>query len=456
MRYEFAGFHLDAESRRLTTSSGGVIDLPPRALDALLLFVERPGILRDRRSLVRTLWPDTRVEDNSLDQLIAQLRKALAGGDANAPVIATERGRGFRFIAPVRCAAGSSHDSSPRSRIAHALHEQALALTHRPAPSNLEGAFGLLTAALEHEPHYAPALAERALLRTLFPIFDLPMEEAVGLAEAEARLALQIDPHLARAHHAMAHVLISRRRWVEARQQYDAACLLETKPDAVITRTWMIAATVGHLRLALEQAVQAEQLMPLEPLAAIGLAAACNCLGMHVETILHAERAATLGWPRQQAPLLDLHFLRALRERRYAMAADCIRAALGPQLLIAGYSGLAEQIGSALEHPAGRRAAATALQAFIARHGAEGVGLLNLKRAFVWLELLDARDAAFRSLDRTLLYLAARDSIASPWDMLWYPEMAAFRADRRFQSVVDRFGFRDYWRVYGPPDELAG
>ncbi len=77
------------------------ITLPSRALDALLLLVERRGLVLDRATLVGSLWPDTIVSQNSLDQLMSQLRRAFANGKEKRSVIRTERGRGFRFDAPL-------------------------------------------------------------------------------------------------------------------------------------------------------------------------------------------------------------------------------------------------------------------------------------------------------------------------------------------------------------------
>jgi DNA-binding winged helix-turn-helix (wHTH) protein len=451
VQYEFAGFRLDPASRQLLGHDGATIDLPARAMDALLLFVERPGILRDRRSLVRTLWQDTYVEENSLDQLVSQLRRLLAASSKSA-LIVTERGRGFRFVAAVR----RSVDAAPAgSDTARALYEQACSLVNRPSPSNLEGAFGLLTTALECDPGLAPALAERALVRALFMVFDLPMEGALDSAEAEAQLALQLDPRLARAHQALAYICVARRRWLLARRHFDQACELEQVPGASISRVWQISLSVGHLQLALDQAQEAHERAPLMPLSSIAMAMAASSAGRHDEAIAHADRAALLGWPRAARPLPDIHFLHALQQGRHAAIADCIRHCLAPQMLASGATRLADQIAAALAHPAERPAAATALHALVVELGAARLGQLNLKRMMLWFTLLAARDAAFDSCDRLLHCYAPTDSIGTAWDLLWLPQMAEFRRDRRFRPLLERLDFQSYWDMYGPPDDMA-
>jgi DNA-binding winged helix-turn-helix (wHTH) protein len=446
--YEFAGFRLDPASRQLS-SVGNTIELPARAMDALLLFVERPGILRDRRSLVRTLWQDTYVEDNSLDQVVSQLRRALASHGATARLIVTERGRGFRFVAAVQ----RILDAAPASSAAAmALYEQACSLVNRPSPSNLEGAFGLLSTALECDPGLAPALAERALVRALFMVFDLPMEGALDSAEAEAHQALAMAPQLARAHQALAYICVARRRWLPAHAHFELACELEAAPGARISRVWQISLSVGHLQLALEQAKEAQSRAPLAPLSSIAIAMAASSAGRHDEAIVHADRAALLGWPRTARPLPDIHFLHALVLGRHAAVADCIRSCLATQMLASGATRLAEQVASALSNQAEQLAAAASLRALVVEQGAAGLGQLNLKRLMLWFTLLGAPDAAFECFDRLVQCYSLTDSIGSAWDVLWLPQMASFRADRRFRTVIERLDFQAYWNKYGPPD----
>jgi hypothetical protein len=43
-------------------------------------------------------------------------------------------------------------------------------------------------------------------------------------------------------------------------------------------------------------------------------------------------------------------------------------------------------------------------------------------------------------------------SVGNFTNALWATEMQPFRRDRRFQDVVARFGYLEYWRQYGPPD----
>lgn len=99
--YEFGAFRLEVAERRLT-QAGAVIPLSPKLFDALLLLVENHGRLLEKDELIRTLWPDSFVEESNLTHYISQLRKAL-GADANGQsLIETVPKRGYRFVAEVR------------------------------------------------------------------------------------------------------------------------------------------------------------------------------------------------------------------------------------------------------------------------------------------------------------------------------------------------------------------
>src|SRR5882724_8765910 len=76
--YEFDRFTVDRNQRLLFAhGEPAPIDLPPRAFDALLYLVERPGELLPKRELLKALWPGVIVEENSLNQVISLVRKVL-------------------------------------------------------------------------------------------------------------------------------------------------------------------------------------------------------------------------------------------------------------------------------------------------------------------------------------------------------------------------------------------
>src|SRR5215813_4570846 len=98
--YEFGPFRLAPGEHRLYRD-GEVIMLPPKEFDLLLLLVQNPGLVMDRESLIKALWPDTVVEEANLNVHISALRKALAEGSGEQHYIETLPRLGYRFIAPV-------------------------------------------------------------------------------------------------------------------------------------------------------------------------------------------------------------------------------------------------------------------------------------------------------------------------------------------------------------------
>lgn len=100
--YLFDGFQLDVTRRKLVSSGGLVQSLNSRAMDALLLLVANAGELVEKRRLMQTVWPNTIVEENNLNQCVLAIRKALGEAAGSNRYIMTVPGRGYRFVCPVR------------------------------------------------------------------------------------------------------------------------------------------------------------------------------------------------------------------------------------------------------------------------------------------------------------------------------------------------------------------
>ena len=97
--YQFGSFRLNPGERTLLRGNEAVT-LPAKAFDTLVLMVRNSGRLMEKDELIRTLWPDSFVEDGSLSNNIFVLRKAL-GDDPR--YIETVPKRGYRFVGAVQC-----------------------------------------------------------------------------------------------------------------------------------------------------------------------------------------------------------------------------------------------------------------------------------------------------------------------------------------------------------------
>jgi len=97
---EFGPFQMDLEERVLMRDQE-TVPLSPKAFETLLVLVQHSERVVLKDDLMKTLWPDTFVEESNLSQHIFQLRKALGEKAHNPQYIITVPGRGYRFAQKV-------------------------------------------------------------------------------------------------------------------------------------------------------------------------------------------------------------------------------------------------------------------------------------------------------------------------------------------------------------------
>ena len=93
--YSFGPFLLDTRERVLLRD-GEIVPLTAKVFETLVVLVENNGHALEKEELIKTLWPDTFVEEGNLTQNVSRLRKVL-GED----YIETLPRRGYRFTADV-------------------------------------------------------------------------------------------------------------------------------------------------------------------------------------------------------------------------------------------------------------------------------------------------------------------------------------------------------------------
>jgi TolB-like protein/Tfp pilus assembly protein PilF len=96
--YTFGRFRLDAIERVLLRD-GEPVSLTPKALETLVVLVENSGHIVEKDYLMKSVWPDTFVSEDSLTRNISILRRTL--GVAGDQFIETLSRRGYRFSANV-------------------------------------------------------------------------------------------------------------------------------------------------------------------------------------------------------------------------------------------------------------------------------------------------------------------------------------------------------------------
>ena len=78
------------------------VRLGSRALEILIILLERHGTLVTKQELMARVWPNLFVEPANLPVNIAALRRALRDGRDGYRFIINIKGRGYRFVAPIR------------------------------------------------------------------------------------------------------------------------------------------------------------------------------------------------------------------------------------------------------------------------------------------------------------------------------------------------------------------
>jgi DNA-binding winged helix-turn-helix (wHTH) protein/tetratricopeptide (TPR) repeat protein len=92
----FEEYEIDRARWQLTWRDE-TIPLNRKTFDLLLYLVDHADRVVGKEELLRTLWPESFVEESNLTQHIFLLRKALSRHESGAKIIQTVAGRGYRF-----------------------------------------------------------------------------------------------------------------------------------------------------------------------------------------------------------------------------------------------------------------------------------------------------------------------------------------------------------------------
>ena len=130
--WSFGPFRLDPASGCLWRGEE-LLPLPPKPLAVLTTLVAHAGQVVTKETLLEAVWPETVVTEGVLKTSLGQVRQML-GETARAPqYIATVRGRGYRFIAPLSTSAQPA--ATLESKIANSQF----------STSNLQASYFILT-----------------------------------------------------------------------------------------------------------------------------------------------------------------------------------------------------------------------------------------------------------------------------------------------------------------------
>jgi DNA-binding winged helix-turn-helix (wHTH) protein len=131
--YEFGPFRVNPEKQTLLRGDE-LIALNPKTFQLLLVLLRHGNQIVTKDELMKSVWPDTFVEETNLTRNIFALRKALGDSQQNRYII-TVPGQGYRLAEGVRLvsetdlrivAASHSkvqiHGPGPEARTEHGCH----------------------------------------------------------------------------------------------------------------------------------------------------------------------------------------------------------------------------------------------------------------------------------------------------------------------------------------------
>ncbi|WP_263356084.1 winged helix-turn-helix domain-containing protein [Acidicapsa ligni] len=98
--FVFGEYRLDAREHRVWRGDT-LISLSPKTFDLLVIMLQGAGRLLDKDYLIRSVWPDSYVQDANLSVHIASLRKILGKTSDAEQFIETVPKVGYRFVVPV-------------------------------------------------------------------------------------------------------------------------------------------------------------------------------------------------------------------------------------------------------------------------------------------------------------------------------------------------------------------
>ena len=98
--YRFGPYELDSGMRRLIRD-GEPVALPDRHVELLLRLLSNAGHIVTKDSLIEAAWKDVAVSDNSVEQAISGLRKALGTQQTARHTSKRWRGAGIASAHPL-------------------------------------------------------------------------------------------------------------------------------------------------------------------------------------------------------------------------------------------------------------------------------------------------------------------------------------------------------------------
>ncbi|MEM7462678.1 MAG: winged helix-turn-helix domain-containing protein [Pseudomonadota bacterium] len=211
------GWRIDIAAR-IATRNGQIKHLSPRAIRLLSIFADSPGKTFSREELLDRIWPNVVVSDESLSQVVSEIRRTLA----NRGIIATVSRGGYRLeaaafasIGPVANQTEQRHESLTDLE-AHAICLEARQELVRCGRGAIERAEELTAHAVDLAPGSSMVQSERAIALVRSHLYWSEGRMLLDSALDHAACAVELDPTSAKANSCLGYAHATAGHWAAA------------------------------------------------------------------------------------------------------------------------------------------------------------------------------------------------------------------------------------------------
>ena len=249
---------------RVIESDHARTTLEPLVMQLFVALSRRTGKLLTRREIFEICWGSSPAGDDSLNRLVAALRKALREVAGGSVIVETVPATGYVLRLPL----ATQDDSSP---VAQEGAERAIEAAYDswrlglPEPDNLR--LEIVRRACAKDPLNAEAWGALAILSRHAAEYADPADvmDHVAECEAAARRALSLEPDQPEARTALAGVAPLFGRWADARDRLIST--LENSPGHAIASHDLAIVEMATGRVRVAKQIM-DKLIVADPLAA--------------------------------------------------------------------------------------------------------------------------------------------------------------------------------------------
>jgi len=309
------------------------------------------------------------------------------------------------------------------------------ALEHRGDPGNIEKAIELFQFAIRLDEEYGPSYLALATLYALLPVYqNAPWAEMDRLALETIDAGVRADPLIEDAAGSIyGTVFHHQKRWEESEEAYLRAINADVVDSNAFNWYSRMLASVGRLDDALLQALAGLELDPSSP-SLNSRVAMTYAWTMQTEKALEFyERSADVGWAGATHRLSYAFIL--LRTGQIEIAQEFAMAAAQSEGISTDW---VEPSFIALGDPSKASAAIDALNDASMSRGVSPLVQLTLR-------------ALLGDLDGAMRVAESLEDVGEAFemDLLFAPELKAFRQHPDFMPLLDRLGVTGYWASKG-------